>query len=175
MFDFFSLSLTATIRYLGSVLHRLSHPNIVRLHGVTAGSIESAVAAGTECGYFIIIDRLYGTLETKINQWVKDEQQFEHTNGGLMHRLLTNEYKNGKKHALNDRLRIALSIAQAMEYIHSLNLVYRDLKPDNVGFTIDGIVKLFDFGLTKELKASSKCSDTSNYRLTGNTVRVAMM
>lgn len=31
-------------------------------------------------------------------------------------------------------------------------MIFRDLKPDNVGFTHDHIIKLFDFGLARELK-----------------------
>ena len=30
-------------------------------------------------------------------------------------------------------------------------MVFRDLKPDNVGIAVDGTVKLFDFGLCREL------------------------
>jgi serine/threonine protein kinase len=46
----------------------------------------------------------------------------------------------------------------------------RDLKPDNIGFDIRGDVKLFDFGLAKELDETMKsgyCSDF--YELSGNT------
>jgi serine/threonine-protein kinase len=35
-----------------------------------------------------------------------------------------------------------------MKYLHSQNIILRDLKPTNVGFDIkDDAVKLFDFGL----------------------------
>jgi serine/threonine protein kinase len=180
--------------HLYSALHTLSHPNIVQLHGVTAGSVETAVAAGKECGYFIVIDRLYGTLESKIELWGKEQEayhkHYESAVGGVLHRLFASspssaagtattphlptlaEYKQHKKEIFFERIRLSIHIASAMQYIHSLNLVYRDLKPDNIGFTNDGIVKLFDFGLTKELKPTLKVKDGSNnYRLTGNTVR----
>lgn len=36
-----------------------------------------------------------------------------------------------------------------LEYIHSQNVLYRDLKPENVFLDIDGHIKLADFGLSK--------------------------
>lgn len=38
----------------------------------------------------------------------------------------------------------------AIEYIHSMNVIYRDLKPDNILIDADGHIKLADFGLAKE-------------------------
>ena len=38
-----------------------------------------------------------------------------------------------------------------MEYLHSKNYVYRDLKPENVLIFEDGYAKLTDFGLAKEM------------------------
>eukprot|EP01035_Chromulina_nebulosa_P020600 gene20600-26709_t len=34
-------------------------------------------------------------------------------------------------------------------------ILHRDLKPDNVGFTMDGKLKLFNFGLATVMKSKS--------------------
>ena len=41
-------------------------------------------------------------------------------------------------------------IILAIEYLHQSNIVFRDLKPDNVVFDEDGHALLTDFGLSKE-------------------------
>uniref|UniRef100_A0A7S2VYH5 Protein kinase domain-containing protein n=1 Tax=Eucampia antarctica TaxID=49252 RepID=A0A7S2VYH5_9STRA len=73
-----------------------------------------------------------------------------------------------KKNHWMDRVMVACDIAGALGFIHSMNVIYRDLKPDNIGFDVRGDVKLFDFGLAKELTALNKL-EGDVYKLSGNT------
>lgn len=67
-----------------------------------------------------------------------------------------------------ERLSAARDISNAIYYLHSHAIVYRDLKPDNLGFDASGSLKLFDFGLAKRLDPMDK-TDHDLYMLTGNT------
>ncbi|KAG4072631.1 hypothetical protein HA402_004720 [Bradysia odoriphaga] len=46
----------------------------------------------------------------------------------------------------------ASEIVLALEYLHSMSIVYRDLKPENLLIDRDGHLKITDFGFAKKLK-----------------------
>src|ERR1700730_17109196 len=50
---------------------------------------------------------------------------------------------------LEEALRIARQIGDALEAAHEQGIVHRDLKPGNVKIKPDGLVKVLDFGLAK--------------------------
>ncbi len=48
-----------------------------------------------------------------------------------------------------NKLRLALQIARALEFIHQHHITHRDIKPENVYINSAGNVKLMDFGIAK--------------------------
>jgi serine/threonine-protein kinase len=49
----------------------------------------------------------------------------------------------------NMQLKIALSIASALDHAHNNHIIHRDIKPQNIMLTNDGKIKVTDFGIAR--------------------------
>ncbi|CAM8937446.1 unnamed protein product [Rhodiola kirilowii] len=86
----------------------------------------------------------------------------EYLNGGDLYSLLKNLGCLDE-----DMARVYISeIVLALEYLHSMNVIHRDLKPDNLLIGSDGHIKLTDFGLSK-VGLINNTDDISGLRSSG--------
>src|SRR6266446_2925114 len=63
---------------------------------------------------------------------------------------------------IEQALKIAVQIAEALEAAHEKSIIHRDLKPANVKMTREGKVKVLDFGLAKAFAGDAANEDIGN-------------
>ena len=59
-----------------------------------------------------------------------------------------------------ESIRIVAQVAQGLHRAHKQGMIHRDVKPDNVMVTPDGVAKLADLGLVKEMEADLNLTRT---------------
>jgi len=64
-------------------------------------------------------------------------------------------YCDKRRMSINERLKLFLQVCEAVQYAHRKLIVHRDLKPSNILITMDGRVKLLDFGIAKVLNTDN--------------------
>ena len=57
---------------------------------------------------------------------------------------------------IHETLDIAIQVATALAAAHDASVVHRDVKPDNVILRPDGLVKVLDFGLAKQVEKAAE-------------------
>ncbi|WP_372370912.1 serine/threonine protein kinase [Candidatus Uabimicrobium sp. HlEnr_7] len=65
-----------------------------------------------------------------------------------------------QKLSQEDALDIIIQAGQGLEHIHSFDIVHRDIKPSNFIIRHDGIVKIMDLGLARQLSKLQKKAST---------------
>jgi serine/threonine protein kinase len=126
------------------------HENIIRLRAVSAGFWDSP-----EKG-FMLMDPVHETLDWRLSRYRLQEKRANVTLFGRQ-----------RQRCRDQQARVsyaALGIAKGMEFLHRNRVIYRDLKPKNIGFDVDGRVQIFDFGLARIIPKGS-----DDRRLTGLT------
>lgn len=73
----------------------------------------------------------------------------EYINGGT----LADWIRKGRLRNKRDALSTAIQFCNGMEYTHSKKIIHRDIKPQNILLTKDGLVKITDFGILRLIDA----------------------
>lgn len=175
------------------MLASFDHPNIIKVRGWAANGVAS-FSQGRHDSFFLLLDCLEETLDQRITkwheqqlQWQAEEQSQSQTSliADIWKRLSYNpqqeqlslppmgqQQETSLRSALRrqhqaqvylEKLGVCTEISSALTYLHSKGVIFRDLKPNNIGF-LNGQVKLFDFGLSRELPG---CSLTEPFQMSG--------
>jgi serine/threonine protein kinase len=139
------------------VLASLNHPNIAAIHGLeeaggsqalimelVEGEDLSAIIARGQPETESASSRLRGSASAARRESPQPSEP------GVGPRRLGRS-RVPRNLSIDDTLRIAKQIAEALEAAHDQGVIHRDLKPANIKVRADGTVKVLDFGLAKAL------------------------
>lgn len=131
----------------------IRHPNIIKMR---------AMAASSPCdgSFFLVLDKLSDTLSVRLKAWEKRLKK------GIFQKLSCGAKKDHE--FWGERLMVGFDLSCAFVRLHEMKIMYRDIKPDNIGFDVRGDVKVFDFGLAKEFKEKDRSTD-GTFKLTVET------
>ena len=139
------------------VLASLNHPNIAHIHGLEESGYVRALVMELVEG-ITLADAIRSSGRTtasgrgEARRSSAPNRQSGHSSDPTIPRAQPppgDSTSSGLP--LDDTLRIAGQIADALEAAHDKGIVHRDLKPANIVLAPDGTVKVLDFGLAKAL------------------------
>lgn len=164
------------------LLASFNHPNIIAIRGWAANGVASFALGCRHDSFFLLLDPLKESLDQRLAAWKEERLRLHGATpsssavlrprlDGFWSRWAASSLSPQQQHLHQEqeiiqqefidepnlyaeKLRICTEIASALSYLHSLHVIYRDLKPNNIGFLSDGRVQLFDFGLSRELPSA---------------------
>jgi len=147
-------------------LANVQHANIICIHGISRQTFDCPTdgTALQADGYFLVVDLLCETLSDRIIRWKTQHVSPSSSKSPANYlRFFQERRMQQRLQDLLDRVETLLPIALAMQHFHCLGFMYRDLKPDNIGFDTNGIIKLFDFGMASSSETRKDTSGSRRY------------
>lgn len=136
------------------------HEHIINLIGVSSSLVDNPTQGG-----FIVLEHHTETLAQRLWRW-KIREKTEKYDKNLL--------RLGSRAVPEQHIRIkhiGLCVAEAMSFLHQNHVVYRDLKPANIGFDSQDQVKLFDFGLARKIDSDVESEDSRELTMQVGTLR----
>ena len=124
---------------------QLDNDNLIRMYGFV--ETISHYEGGTKCKvhYHVIMELLVGvTLEDIMNGVTSNQNGMQIPFASELY----SQYTQNRNAAV---VRIMKSILSGLMALHDKGYIHRDIDPSNVMVTIDGKIKLIDFGICKQI------------------------
>jgi serine/threonine protein kinase len=128
------------------------HPNVIQPTNLKEGPTHG----------FLLLRRVSTTLEELLKRWkirsmsssfLEDETSRNPFSFISNRRMKQERLLEEQQCRINQ---VGVGLSRAMAFLHSHRILYRDLKPANVGIDYEGQVRLFDFGFARTFHDDSE-------------------
>ncbi|XP_047980393.1 serine/threonine-protein kinase STY13-like isoform X1 [Salvia hispanica] len=129
-------ALQTSFRQEVAVWHKLDHPNVTKFVGASIGTANLKLPSE-------------GALAASFNSLPSSAccVVVEYIPGGTLKKLLIKSSK--KKLGFKIVVQLALDLARGLSYLHSMKIVHRDVKAENMLLDANRTLKIADFGVAR--------------------------
>jgi len=133
-------------------------------------SIRKEIGILKKCRHANIVS-YYGTCEWHGNTWIL----MEYCGSGSLQQILTHIF-NQSKTGFSEPVVVYFlkSILEGLSYLHDTGVIHRDIKPENILITLQGDVKIADFGASADIDFKTLESSIEKGSLIWETVAGSM-
>merc|ERR1712150_124101 len=123
-----------------------SHPNIIKLYGVNQDFFDDTSDVRNS---FLVLEKLQEPLDKVLKRWKREATS---SKNNLIKRIRNKKPSYLSAEAQTQRIQqVAVDLATAMKFLHDRLIIFRDLKPANIGLDKDGKIRLFDFACARQM------------------------
>lgn len=147
--DLFATAANALVQEASIMKQLRGHKNILTLRGVSGDADQPMPNKRGFDAFFLLTDALKETMADRLTKWSKSARSASSTPAQRQERWMY-------------QLNYSLQIAQALAYCHEQRIIFRDCKCDNIGFSDEHTIQLFDFGMARALPSNDNEEDSDD-------------
>lgn len=166
-----SLSKYKKLKYLGKgsygaallVCLRSSPAQKFVVKEIVVGHLKPAEQQAAKNEAEVLHQMSHSNITMYIESFVEGSKLYivmEYADGGDLHAAIKRRVEAKTRFGEDEVMRIFVQICLALKHVHGANILHRDLKSQNIFLTLNGIVKLGDFGIAKVLDATDDNAKT---------------
>ncbi len=124
---------------------------------IVIGHLKPSEQASAKSEADVLHQMNHSNITMYVESFVESSKLYivmEHADGGDLSGAIQKRKAESNYYNEDEVMRIFVQICLALKHVHGANILHRDLKSQNIFLTLNGMVKLGDFGIAKVLDAS---------------------